>query len=126
MPSYRYGTNRGVLLCHSMALKFALHERGARCNLFEARTYASSTGDRRAGLCPVLWCSHNGAVLAMAYATPIPEEEFEMLPDDAFPDWEYVPGTAGAPFEHDKAANWGRLGSRLVAVDYSAALELYD
>ena len=85
MPSYRYGTNRGVLLCDSMALKFALHERGARCNLFEARTYASSTGDRRAGLCPVLWCSHNGAVLAMAYATPIPEEEFEMLPDDAFP-----------------------------------------
>ena len=126
IPRYHCGANRGVLVCHSIAMKFALHERGARCNLYEARTYADSRGARREGLCPVLWCSDHGAVLVMRAAEPIPEEEFEMLPDDAFPDWEYVPGTAGAPFEHDKAANWGRLGSRLVAVDYSAALELYD
>jgi hypothetical protein len=55
MPSYLYGTNRGVLVCHSIAMKFALHERGARCNLYEALAYADSTGARREGLCPVLW-----------------------------------------------------------------------
>ena len=52
MPRYYYGTNRGVLLCHSIAMKFALHERGARCNLYEARTYADSTGARREGIVP--------------------------------------------------------------------------
>jgi hypothetical protein len=26
MPRYYYGTNRGVLVCHSIAMKFALHE----------------------------------------------------------------------------------------------------
>jgi hypothetical protein len=42
-------------VCHSIAMKFALHERGARCNLYEALAYADSTGARREGLCPVLW-----------------------------------------------------------------------
>jgi hypothetical protein len=90
MPSYRYGTNRGVLVCHSIAMKFALHERGARCNLYEALAYADSTGARREGLCPVLWCSDKGAVLVMRAAEPIPEEEFDMLSDAAFQDWEHV------------------------------------
>jgi hypothetical protein len=126
MPVSRYGSNRGVLICHSIALKFALHDRGARCNLYERDTFASSTGGRREGLCPVLWCSDNGAVLVMPYATPLTPKEFEMLPDAAFPDWEDVAGTAGAPFEYGKAENWGWLDGRLVAVDYSAASELYD
>ena len=54
MPSYLYGTNGGVLVCHSIAMKFALHERRI-CNLYEALAYADSTGARREGLCPVLW-----------------------------------------------------------------------
>jgi hypothetical protein len=61
----------------------------------------------------------------MRAAEPIPEEEFDMLSDASFPDWEHVAGTAG-PFEHGKAENWGRLEGRLVAIDYSAASELYD
>jgi hypothetical protein len=93
-------------------MKFALHERGARCNLYEALAYPLG--------------SDNGAVLVMRAAEPIPEEEFDMLSDAAFPDWEHVAGTAGSPFEHDKAENWGRLEGRLVAIDYSAASELYD
>ena len=56
----------------------------------------------------------------MRAAEPIPEEEFDMLSDASFPDWEHVAGTAG-PFEHDKAENWGRSEGRLVAIDYSAA-----
>lgn len=120
MPVLRYGSNRRVLICHSIALKLARHERGALCNLFEARTFRNSTGDCRDGLCPVLWCSGNGAVLVMRAAEPIPEGEFETLPDNAFPDFRCV------PVEYDKAENWGRLNGRLVAVDYSAASELYD
>jgi hypothetical protein len=94
-------------------------------NLYEALAYADSTGARREGLYPVRWCSDNGAVLVMRAAEPIPEEEFDMLSDASFPDWEHVAGTAG-PFEHDKAENWGRSEGRLVAIDYSAASELYD
>jgi hypothetical protein len=55
----------------------------------------------------------------MPYATPIPEDEFEMLPDDAFADYRDV------PVEYDKAEDWGWLDGRLVAVDYSAASEFY-
>jgi hypothetical protein len=125
-PVLRYGTNRGVLTLHSIALKFALHERGARCNLYEARTFARSMGVRRDGLCPVLWCSDNGAVLVMRFATPLTPEQFECayLKND-LPDWEHVPGEKGSPVE-SKASSYGLLDGRIVAIDYSAASELYD
>ena len=38
MPSYLYGTNRGVLVCHSIAMKFALHERGSAISMTHSRT----------------------------------------------------------------------------------------
>src|SRR4051812_42559448 len=98
MPSYRYGMNRGVLTSHSIALKFALHERGACCNLSEARTYAVSTGGRQKGLCPDRWCSYNGAVLVMQYARPLTLAEF-MHRKNALPDWEHAGGEEGTPVE---------------------------
>jgi hypothetical protein len=100
MTAFRRGANRVVLVCHLIAVKFARHKRGRYCNRFEAETFERSMGRRREGLCPVLWCSKNGAVLVMRSATPLTEEEFKMLPDDALPDWEHRPGEAGAPIEY--------------------------
>lgn len=61
----------------------------------------------------------------MAAATPITETEKEGLIDtDSFPDWDYMPGEDGDPFE-SKASDWGRLkDGRLVALDYSTPAHL--
>jgi hypothetical protein len=76
-------------------------------------------------LCPVRWCSGRGWLLVMAAATPITETEKEGLIDsNGFPDWDYMPGEDGDPFEC-KASDWGRLNDgRLVALDYSTPAHL--
>ena len=60
----------------------------------------------------------------MAAATPLTGIEKEKLIDaDGFPDWDYMPGEDGQPFEF-KASDWGRVNGRLVALDYSTPAHL--
>jgi hypothetical protein len=62
----------------------------------------------------------SGRILIMRAARPLTQEEQrDLLRREAFPEWEYVPHTEGAPFEY-KASDWGWLGNRLVALDYSS------
>lgn len=114
------GTTRRVLIFGGFALKIARHNRGRRCNRFEARIWAEATWERKAMLCPVVACWAGSLVLVMLAAEPLSEEEAEQhRQNDTFPDWDYLPGGEECPFEY-KASDWGKLGSRLVAVDYSA------
>ena len=41
------------------------------------------------------------------------------MDSSGFPDWDYMPGEEGQPFEY-KASDWGWFDGRLVSVDYSA------
>jgi hypothetical protein len=55
----------------------------------------------------------------MTAAIPLTETEKDKLIDsDGFPDWDYMPGEDGEPFEY-KASDWGWIEGRLVALDYS-------
>jgi hypothetical protein len=48
----------------------------------------------------------------MALARPLSAADHEDLLDtDGFPDWDYMPGEDGQPFEF-KASDWGRLKGR--------------
>jgi len=114
------GTTRAVVVIGRVALKIARNERGVRCNRYEADLYARTTPERRAMLCPVLWCSENGAILAMRAACPITQAEAsQLLATEQYPDWDYSPFDRDPiPFEY-KFSDWGRLDGKLVAVDYS-------
>jgi hypothetical protein len=115
----RTGTTRLVVVIGPWALKFARGERGRRCNRYEADLSAKVDERRRAMLCPVRWCSGRDWLLVMAAARPLTESEKDDLIDsDGFPDWDYMPGEDGHPFEF-KASDWGRINGRLVAIDYS-------
>jgi hypothetical protein len=71
-------------------------------------------------LCPVLWCSPGGSVLAMRAARPLTEaEKIMLMAANGFPDWDYVPPDETEPFEY-KTSDWGWLDGHLVALDYSA------
>jgi hypothetical protein len=61
----------------------------------------------------------------MDTAQPLAESDHaNLLERDEFPDWDYMPGEDGEPFEY-KASDWGRLNDgRLVAVDYSTPAHL--
>jgi hypothetical protein len=63
--------------------------------------------------------------MVMAAASPLTETEMEELLDrNGLPDWDYMPGEDGDPFE-SKASDWGRLNDgRLVALDYSTPAHL--
>ena len=75
-------------------------------------------------LCPVRWCSPKGFLLVMQAAEPLnPADHLDLLERDALPDWDYMPGEDGDPFE-PKASDWGRINGRLVALDYS--IPVYD
>ena len=114
------GTTRLVLIIGGYALKIARHDRGRRCNHFEARIWSEATPERKTMLCPVLACRADGLFLLMLAANPLSEEEAEQhRQNDTFPDWDYLPGGEGCPFEY-KSSDWGKLDGRLVAVDYSA------
>jgi hypothetical protein len=120
MPILRTGSTRAVLVIGSLALKFGLGERGCRCNRFEASCYRRVNDRRRAMLCPVLWCSPGGSVVAMRAAQPLSEaEKITLMVTNGFPDWDYMPPDETAPFEY-KASDWRWLDGRLVALDYSA------
>jgi hypothetical protein len=70
-------------------------------------------------LCPVICCSAGGRLLVMATAQPLSNAEHESILDtDGFPDWDYMPGEDGDPFEY-KASDWGWYRGCLVALDYS-------
>jgi hypothetical protein len=73
-------------------------------------------------LCPVRWCSGSGGLVVMAAARSLSAADHEHLLDtDGFPDWDYMPGEDGHPFE-PKASDWGRINGRLGALDYSTPL----
>lgn len=103
-------------------MKFPRGKWGARCNLYEANVYKNATAYRRSLLAPVIWCSANGALLVMCAVTPMTEEEFDHLYEsDGLPDWQRIPySDEVVPFEQNKAADFGWLDGRVVAVDYAA------
>jgi hypothetical protein len=111
----RDGTTRIVWCVGRIAIKIARHERGVRCNRFEANYYREASPECRAKLCPVLWCSPWGVVLVMPRAEPIAEDEFyKLYESDGLPFYDL-----DSPFEW-KPSDWGRLDGRIVALDYSA------
>jgi hypothetical protein len=115
----RRGTNRAVFVVGPLAFKFALHDVGARCNLYEADLYRRTTPKRREMLCPVIACAPLGLVLVTRAAMPLTDAEAIVLrATRGFPDWDYVPPDDECPFE-PKASDWGWLDGRLVALDYS-------
>jgi len=63
----------------------------------------------------------------MQTAQPLTDSDHANLHDrDEFPDWDYMPGEDGDPFE-PKVSDWGRLkDGRLVAVDYSTPAHLTE
>ncbi|SOR27189.1 conserved protein of unknown function [Methylorubrum extorquens] len=114
------GTTRLVLVIGHYAIKIPRSQTGRRCNAHEAEIWRESSPERRAILCPILAALPGGWLVVMAAAEPISETEAEALLEGwGFPDWDYVPGGRGEPFEY-KASDWGRLSGKLVAVDYSA------
>jgi hypothetical protein len=115
----RTGTTRFVLVVGRWAMKFARGARGRRCNRYEADLFASVDERRRSMLCPVRWHTASGWLIVMMAAIPLTETEKDKLIDsDGFPDWDYMPGEDGEPFEY-KASDWGWAEGRLVALDYS-------
>jgi hypothetical protein len=116
----RVGTTRLVLVVGPWAFKFARGPRGRRCNKYEADLFKTVDDRRRA----IAWSSSGGGPLVMASAQPLTASDHENLLDsDGFPDWDYMPGEDGDPFE-PKASDWGRINGRLVALDYSTPV--YD
>jgi|SRR5690242_10073753 len=116
----RRGTTRLVLVIPPFAFKFGRGVRGKRCNKFEAKLFADVNERRRSMLCPVIWCAQSGRLLIARAATPLTiAERDDLMARDAFPDWDYMPGDPGQPFEY-KPSDWGWLAGKLVALDYSA------
>jgi hypothetical protein len=116
------GTTRTVLCIGTLAFKLARCARG-RGNRYERDLYARSGSDRRALLCPSLWCSPLGVVQIMRRARPMTADEHRKLVLDKYTDlgraWDYRgPGGDEAPFE-PKAREWGWLAGKVVAVDYA-------
>jgi hypothetical protein len=101
------GTTRRVLAVGPWAFKIARGARGRRCNKYEDDLFRTVDVRRQAILCPVRWCSGGGRLLIMASARPLSAADHEELLDtDGFPDWDYMPGEDGQPFEF-KASDWG-------------------
>jgi hypothetical protein len=114
------GTVRLTICVGPWALKLARNATGRRCNRFEADLWARTTPTRRNMLCPVLACLPFGVGLLLQRAEPLSRDEcHQLINEDGFPDWDYVPPDETCPFEY-KASDWGRLpDGRLVALDYS-------
>jgi hypothetical protein len=71
-------------------------------------------------LCVPLWAAPFGLFNVMRRAIPLTREvQQELLENDGFPDWDYMPGGPRSPFEY-KESDWGYLDGRLVALDYPA------
>jgi hypothetical protein len=120
MISVSHGSTRVTLCVGRYAIKIAKGGRGRVCNEFESALWTRTTETRRKMLCPILAIMPFGIAVVMPRARPLTEDEKNYLIEtDDFPDWDYVPPDETAPFEY-KASDWGRLGGRLVALDYSA------
>jgi hypothetical protein len=120
MFSISHGTTRVTLSVGPYAIKIAKSRRGRTCNEFESALWSRTTEARRKMLCPIFATLPFGIALVTPRARPLTEDEKNHLIDtDGFPDWDYVPPDETEPFEY-KASDWGWLGSRLVALDYSA------
>ena len=91
MATYCSGTTRGVLTVGCLAFKFALSERGVRRNRHEAAVFGRVSARRRDMLCPMIWCSLNGAVLVQPAAIPL-SEAAQLRITRKFPDWIICPG----------------------------------
>lgn len=72
-------------------------------------------------LCPVLWAAPAGAVVVMAAAESITEDEFSRLVnDELLPEWDYDPADGLTNPTEPGAKDWGRYQGRIVAIDYAA------
>jgi hypothetical protein len=121
-PIFRQGTTRSVVIHRDVAIKLARNDLGMRSNLFEASLYGSADPRRREMLCPVLWCSPDGVVLAMLAARPCSEADIADI-RSRMESWGYAgPGDIEQPFEPNPR-NWGMIDGRLVALDYSANVD---
>lgn len=120
------GTTRRTYIIGRYALKFALNERGLRCNKFEFDLFQRSGIERRLMLCPSLWVSPSGSLLVQAAAVPLTAmmsmEEYLKMGSK----WRHAPGdNEGGPFE-PKACDWGMYEGRMVALDYANHDSLYE
>jgi len=71
-------------------------------------------------LCPVVWCSNNGAVLVAQAAVPLTQGEMNhFFATGGFQNWDYLPWDAEPDQFEWKASDWGWLDGKLVALDYS-------
>jgi hypothetical protein len=95
------GTTRLTLCVGPYALKFARSQRGRDGNRRERREWKRATPERRQMLCPLLWSAPFGFVNVMRRAIPLTRhEQLALLDSDGFPDWDYMPGGPGEPFEY--------------------------
>jgi hypothetical protein len=111
-------TRRPVIVIGPLAFKFARGPKGRASNLYEANLYCSTTQERRAMLCPIVWVSSNGFLQIARSAKPTTE----MIPLEQYLEfderWGRIQGEDPSPFE-PKASDWGWYDGRLVALDYS-------
>ena len=111
-------TRRPVIVIGAFAFKFARGQKGRASNLYEAHLYKTTTKERRAMLCPVVWVSPKGQLQISRSAKPTKQmmtiEEYLEFDDR----WDAMPGEDPSPFE-PKANDWGWYDGRLVALDYS-------
>lgn len=107
-----------VIIIGPIAIKVARNDKGRASNIYEANLYRTTTDSRRALLCPVLWLSPGGHLLAMRAAKPLAEMMSEEEWMKTIQAWDYMPGEDGCPFE-PKACDWGWFEDRRVALDYS-------
>ena len=115
------GTTRVALCIGRYALKFARSHRGRDANRRERVEWDRATPGRRQILCPMLWSAPYGLLYVMRRAVPLTrEQQLFLLDSDGFPDWDYVPGGPGEPFEY-KESDWGYVDGLLVALDYAGA-----
>ncbi len=94
------GSSRAVVAFGPLAFKFARGKNGMRCNRPEADLYRRSSLQRRAMLCPVLWCSRPAFVSIMRRATtPVTKGALDERKAVAWLEWDYAgPGDDGHPF----------------------------
>jgi hypothetical protein len=122
----RQGSTRNTVLLWPLALKFARHKYGERCNKHETELYYRNRHKphRRSMLCPVLWCSPSGKLLVMRYAaTPITRAQADERKANAWSEWAYEgSGDDEHPFEW-KENDWGVLRGKVIAVDYATTAE---
>ena len=106
--TFKRRTTRNAIVVGSVALKFARHQLGARCNRYEADLYRRTTSKRRELLCPVIWCSANGKIAIAKAATAARAEDQSAILARMY-EWDYnALDDEGDPFE-PKIADWGPL-----------------